>query len=156
MVGKLRPGGRLASWRAEPAGPPKRQLGLPGLLAELGLRTNTAEASRLARRIEPAEREHGGRALRETPARPNCIPVQLLLLHLLFLLVLLAKPPQLLRLLLPARSSNLYVNYRYTNNKDFVDSFGMSVQCRHKVETSTTSRSPNEGAEAPIKEQKPQ
>ena len=63
------------------------------------------------------------------------LPLLLLLLQLLLLLVVLAKPSQLLRLLLPARSSNLYVNYRSANNKYFVDSFGMSVQCRHKVET---------------------
>ena len=55
-------------------GAPKRQLGLLAELAELASGTNTAEASKLARRIEPAEREHGGRALREKPARPNRIP----------------------------------------------------------------------------------
>ena len=53
------------------------------------------------------------------------LPLLLLLLQLLLLLVVLAKPSQLLRLLLPARSSNLYVNYRSANNKYFVDSFGM-------------------------------
>ena len=60
---------------AECAEPPKaiRQLGRPGQLADnwtCGLTRRSAR--RLARRIiEPAEREHGGRALRETPARPN-------------------------------------------------------------------------------------
>ena len=63
------------------------------------------------------------------------VPLLLLLLQLLLLLVVLGKPSQLLRLLLPARSSSLYVNYRSANNKYFVDSFGMSVQCIHKVET---------------------
>ena len=70
------------------------------------------------------------------------LPLLLLLLQLLLLLVVLAKPSQLLRLLLPARSSNLYVNYRSANNKYFVDSFGMSVQCRHKVETTYEEQKP--------------
>ena len=46
-------------------GPPKRQLGRLAKQAELASGINTAWASKLARCIEPAEREHGGRALRE-------------------------------------------------------------------------------------------
>ena len=70
-------GGILEATRRELGGNLARAGRMRGAsLIKEASRISTAWARRLARRIEPAEREHGGRALRETPARPNCIPVQ--------------------------------------------------------------------------------